>query len=266
MTILIGHGGAGAIFPANTIESFEAARRAGVDMIEFDVRPRGSRLLVAHLAPQARLRGCLTLDDALDHLARPRFSRIALNVDVKGSGCESALVGMLRGRGLLERSLISSQSADIVEAVRTVAPDARTAISIGGHVSRRANRWHPRSWRERLLQSSLRAASATRCCTTSSSTPRSRRPSGGSVAGCSPGPSMSRRCSRGSPISVSPVSLPTTLRACGRHPNGGLAALAAWNPWYQPWYRTERNSPDLSAFQRAWRRQHEPTEPLHGFS
>ena len=151
MTILIGHGGAGAIFPANTIESFEAARRAGVDMIEFDVRPRGSRLLVAHLAPQARLRGCLTLDDALDHLARPHFSRIALNVDLKGSGCESALVGMLRGRGLLERSLISSQSTDIVEAVRRVAPDARTAISIGGQVSRWANRWHPRSWRERLL-------------------------------------------------------------------------------------------------------------------
>ena len=53
---LIGHGGASAIAPANTIASFDAARRAGVDMIEFDVRPRGSRLLVAHLAPQARRR------------------------------------------------------------------------------------------------------------------------------------------------------------------------------------------------------------------
>ena len=69
MTILIGHGGASAIAPANTIASFEAARRAAVDMIEFDVRVRGSRLLVAHLAPQARRRSCLTLDDALDYLA-----------------------------------------------------------------------------------------------------------------------------------------------------------------------------------------------------
>jgi glycerophosphoryl diester phosphodiesterase len=152
MTILIGHGGASAIAPANTIASFDAARRAGVDMIEFDVRPRGSRLLVAHLAPQARRRGCLTLGEALDHLAQPHFSRIALNVDVKGRGCESALVAMLRGRGLLERSLISSQSPDVVQAVRTVAPEARTAVSIGGYVSRRANRWHPRAWRERLLQ------------------------------------------------------------------------------------------------------------------
>ena len=151
MTILIGHGGASAIAPANTIASFEAARRAGVDMIEFDVRPRGSRMLVAHLAPQARRPGCLTLDHALDHLAHPRFSRIGLNVDVKARGCESALVAMLHAHGLLGRSLISSQSADVVETVRTLAAEARTAISIGGYVSRRANRWHPRRWRERLL-------------------------------------------------------------------------------------------------------------------
>ena len=151
MTILIGHGGAGAIAPANTIASFEAARQAGVDMIEFDVRPRGSRLLVAHLAPQALRPGCLTLDEALDHLAQPRFSHVALNVDVKGGGCESALVAKLRGYGLLERSLISSQSTEIVETVRAVAPDARTAISVGGHISRWANRWHPRTWRARLL-------------------------------------------------------------------------------------------------------------------
>ena len=72
-------------------------------------------------------------------------------MDVKGRGCESALVVMLRGHGLLERSLISSQSAEVVETVRTVAPDARTAISIGGYIARRANRWHPRAWRARLL-------------------------------------------------------------------------------------------------------------------
>lgn len=152
MTILIGHGGASAVAPANTISSFEAARRAGVDMIEFDVRPRGSRLLVAHLAPQALRPGCLILDEALYHLAQPRFSQIELNVDVKGRGSESAIVEKLREHGLLGRSLISSQSTDIVETVRTIANDARTAISIGGFVSRRANRWHPRAWRERLLE------------------------------------------------------------------------------------------------------------------
>jgi glycerophosphoryl diester phosphodiesterase len=151
MTMLIGHGGASAIAPANTIASFEAARRLGVDMIEFDVRARGSRLLVAHLAPQARRRSCLTLDDALDHLAQPSFSEIALNVDVKARGYESALVATLREHGLLGRSLISSQRADVVETVRGVAPEAWTAISIGGRISRRTNRWQRRGWREQLL-------------------------------------------------------------------------------------------------------------------
>jgi glycerophosphoryl diester phosphodiesterase len=151
MIILIGHGGASAIAEANTIASFDAARNAGVDVIEFDVRRVGPRLLVAHLATQGWRRGCLTLGDALDHLAQPRFSQIGLNADVKGRGCESALVAMLRQRGLLERTLISSQSPGMVESVRQVAPDARTAISIGGYISRRANRWHRRAWRERLL-------------------------------------------------------------------------------------------------------------------
>ena len=38
---LIGHKGADAIRPGNTVESFEAAAAAGVEMIELDVlRPR----------------------------------------------------------------------------------------------------------------------------------------------------------------------------------------------------------------------------------
>ena len=76
-------------------------------MIEFDVRPRGSQLLVAHLAPQARRPWCLTLDDALDHLAEPCFSQIALNVDVKGRGCESALV-------MLHHKLVDAQIAESI--------------------------------------------------------------------------------------------------------------------------------------------------------
>ena len=72
-------------------------------------------------------------------------------MDVKGRGCESALVAMLRAARPAGALPDLSQSADIVETVRTVAANARTAISIGGYISRRANRWHPRAWRERLL-------------------------------------------------------------------------------------------------------------------
>jgi len=46
----VGHKGADLITPGNTYASFDAAREAGVDMIEFDVLPeRGSdRLVLAH--------------------------------------------------------------------------------------------------------------------------------------------------------------------------------------------------------------------------
>ncbi|MEA2350570.1 MAG: glycerophosphoryl diester phosphodiesterase, partial [Thermoleophilaceae bacterium] len=45
----VGHKGADLVAPGNTLESFEAALAAGVDMIEFDVlRLRDGRLVLAH--------------------------------------------------------------------------------------------------------------------------------------------------------------------------------------------------------------------------
>lgn len=44
----IGHGGASALVPANTLASFEMAHELGVDMVEFDVRGCRGRLLLAH--------------------------------------------------------------------------------------------------------------------------------------------------------------------------------------------------------------------------
>ncbi len=50
--VRVGHKGAADIAPGNTLESFDAALAAGVDMIEFDVlsehRDRTGRLLLAH--------------------------------------------------------------------------------------------------------------------------------------------------------------------------------------------------------------------------
>jgi glycerophosphoryl diester phosphodiesterase len=71
MTLVIGHGGASTVAPANTLRSFDAAVDAGADMIEFDVRPRGGELVLAHGARAMLRGGCLALDEALDHLGRP---------------------------------------------------------------------------------------------------------------------------------------------------------------------------------------------------
>ena len=151
MTLVIGHGGASAVAAANTLRSFDAAREAGADMIEFDVRSARGRLVLAHLRPHALRRSCLALDDALAYLAGPAFSSVAFNVDVKVPGYERETLAALHAHGLAERSLVSSQWGSVVERVRELDQGMATAISVGGRLSRRSQRWAPRTWRRAVL-------------------------------------------------------------------------------------------------------------------
>jgi glycerophosphoryl diester phosphodiesterase len=145
----IGHGGASALAPANTLHSFDAALEVGIDMVEFDVRAWRGELWLAHTILDARRPGKLRLHEALEHLATRRFAEIELNVDLKHRGCESALLEALRRRGLLERTLISCQVADVVDRVRALEPRGRTGISVGGRLARASRRW--RDWRSQVL-------------------------------------------------------------------------------------------------------------------
>ena len=144
----VGHGGASALAPANTIASFDKALALGVDMIEFDVRSWRGQLVLAHSSLDAR-RGCLALADALEHLSAARFRDTELNVDVKQLGCESQLLAALRDLGLLGRTLISSQVAAVIDRVRALEPRARTGISVGGRLARLSRRWG--DWRRHVL-------------------------------------------------------------------------------------------------------------------
>lgn len=145
----IGHGGASALAPANTLESFDAALEIGVDMVEFDVRARRGELVLAHTILDARQDRNLTLDQALDHLSSRRFRDVELNVDLKRLGCESAVLDALRRAGVLDRTLISCQVAGVLDRVRALDPEARTGISIGGRFARVSRRW--RDWRLQVL-------------------------------------------------------------------------------------------------------------------
>jgi glycerophosphoryl diester phosphodiesterase len=145
----IGHGGASALAPANTLASFDAAREVGVDMVEFDVRAWDGELVLAHTILHARRGGNVRLGHALAHLASRRFKDVGLNVDVKHVGCEAALLERLRRASLLERTLISSQVPDVLDRVRALEPRARVGISIGGRLARLSRRW--RDWRTGAL-------------------------------------------------------------------------------------------------------------------
>jgi glycerophosphoryl diester phosphodiesterase len=119
--LLIGHRGASAVAPENTLESFDAAVAAGADAIEFDV---GKDLVVAH-SERELPESPLSLDDALDFVRR---SEIAVLVDLKEPGIEGEVVAAVRRHRLLGRAFVSSTSP---RALRRVAAfDSELTCSI----------------------------------------------------------------------------------------------------------------------------------------
>jgi glycerophosphoryl diester phosphodiesterase len=130
--VRVGHKGADLIAPGNTRESFDAALAAGVDMVEFDVLPErwmdgASELRLAHDYGDLRGRAALTLDEGLDHLAG---TGVRLDVDLKGPGYERRVVEALRERGLVERSLVSSQYVESLRLIRAEEPALRLGWSV----------------------------------------------------------------------------------------------------------------------------------------
>ncbi len=130
----VGHKGAAHIAPGNTLESFQAAMRAGVDMIEFDVLseyPDGSgRLLLAHDYEALREDAPLTLQEGLEHLCGAEFAGIELDVDVKIPGYGARVVAALREHGLVERSLVSGTYPLELDLIGALEPALRLGWSV----------------------------------------------------------------------------------------------------------------------------------------
>jgi glycerophosphoryl diester phosphodiesterase len=130
----VGHKGAAHIEPGNTLASFDAALRHGVDMIELDViseRPDGSgRLLVAHDYEDMRSRVPLSFDEALEHLAAEEFSGLEFDVDVKLPGYELRVLEGLRQLDLVPRTLISGMFPSGLAQIRAAEPALRLGWSV----------------------------------------------------------------------------------------------------------------------------------------
>jgi glycerophosphoryl diester phosphodiesterase len=130
----VGHKGAAHIEPGNTLESFDAALAHGVDMIEFDVLAEhadgSGRLLIAHDHEDMRRRSPVTFEQALEHLAGPRFERIELDVDVKLPGYELRVLDALRNAGMIERTLISGMFPAALDRIRAAEPKLRLGWSV----------------------------------------------------------------------------------------------------------------------------------------
>jgi glycerophosphoryl diester phosphodiesterase len=159
----VGHKGADAIAPGNTLESFRAAVEIGVDMIEFDVlRPRSDfvaaedwrraqagpapdstdPLLVAHDWGDAARRDPITLAEGLDAFTRPPLDRVQIDCDLKVAGREDELVAALREHGLTERAAVSTMEIGSIREIRRIAPGLR----VGWTIPRVTRAWDRKRW------------------------------------------------------------------------------------------------------------------------
>lgn len=149
MTYLrIGHKGADALVPGNTVASFEKAVEVGVDVIELDVLwlesghpslPASQRtpLVIAHDWHSAAAREELTLDAGLDAFTRAPLDEVVINLDIKLPGREDEIVDLIRKHDLADRITISTMEVSTVRKIAHLASD----ISLGWTVPKVTRDW-----------------------------------------------------------------------------------------------------------------------------
>ncbi len=146
----IGHRGAAALAPENTLRSFRAAVAHGVDLVEFDVLdlPRGPLVLahsdrldeVSHGAAEGSVRKrslaelrevapeLPTLDEALAYFV-DEAPAVGLHVDLKLTTRLDELAAGLRRFGLESRTVVSSFHVPTLHAVARNAPSVRIGLT-----------------------------------------------------------------------------------------------------------------------------------------
>jgi len=144
----VGHRGAAAYEPENTLRSFGRAIELGVDAVELDVRQtRDGEIVVIHNAEVDKttdgsgLVGELTLEEikrfvtekgervptfgeALDFIDR----KVKVLVELKEPGIEDKVLGLIRERGLLDNVVLISFHEDALRRVRELDSTVETGL------------------------------------------------------------------------------------------------------------------------------------------
>lgn len=147
----VGHRGASALAPENTLRALELAVELGCDTLEFDVLDlvdgtvvlaHSNRLReVSHGATRGRLRGrslealrsvapqMPTLDEALAFCVE-RFPTVALQVDLKRRGLERAVVESLRRHGVVDRAWVSGFDESALRRIGELEPNLARSYTL----------------------------------------------------------------------------------------------------------------------------------------
>ena len=129
----VGHRGAAALAPANSIAAVEAALEHGVDFVELDVIASGGKLVLGH-SRRELAREPVPLDEMLALLAE-RAPATGLLADLKLAGHDRQLVDVLRAHGFVERTLACTNHGPTLSNLREIEPAlARSRTYPRGHV------------------------------------------------------------------------------------------------------------------------------------
>jgi glycerophosphoryl diester phosphodiesterase len=114
--LVIGHRGAAAVAPENTLASLEAAVAAGAELVEFDV---GAGLVLGHSSREVP-DDPISLDDALAFLAA---HGVGAHVDLKDLGIEEEIVAAIRRHDLTGPVVVSTVSPASLRRIAELAPE-----------------------------------------------------------------------------------------------------------------------------------------------
>lgn len=131
----VGHRGAKALAPENTLEAFRAAIATGVHLVEFDViaAPDG-RLVVAHGLVDVG-EHTPTLDDALRFFV-DEAPTIGVHLDLKLTRREHDVIDAVQRFGLGQRTFVSSYYFGTARAVAAHDGDVRIGFTVPRRIFR----------------------------------------------------------------------------------------------------------------------------------
>jgi glycerophosphoryl diester phosphodiesterase len=124
--LLIGHKGAAALEPENTLRSLERAVELGCDLVEFDVLPVDGVLVLGH-SPEELADEPASLDDALELLSSA--GGVGIQVDLKWHGYEVETVKTIARHGLVDRALVSTCHAHSLREIAALEPGIARGIT-----------------------------------------------------------------------------------------------------------------------------------------
>ena len=148
LLLKIGHRGASAYEPENTLRSFQKAIELGVNAVELDVRrTKDNQLVVIHNANVNKTTNGngsvneLTLDEikcfvtekgekvpALEEALQFLGKRVTILLELKETGIEEQIINLVNKKGLIENIIIISFHEEALRKVRELDPKIITGL------------------------------------------------------------------------------------------------------------------------------------------